>query len=145
MMSTALRADVWYTVGNILIKGVSFFSIPIFTHLLLPDEYGSYNVFMSYASIATIMFGLEIHVSLKNAKYDFNGEFEYFSSTCCLLVVLVASCAFFVLFFLRLFYVLPLSWFFIFFLCVEGFFQALSVYYNSYLSLTYRTRPYIFI
>ena len=144
-MSTALRAGAWYTVGNILIKGVSFFSIPIFTHLLLPDEYGSYNVFMSYASVATIVFGLAIHVSLKNAKYDFNGEFEYFSSTCCLVVVLVASCAFFVLFFLRLFYVLPLSWFFIFFLCVEGFCQALSVYYNSYLSLSYRTRPYLFI
>lgn len=144
-MSMALRAGAWYTVGNILIKGVSFFSIPIFTHIMLPDEYGSYNVFMSYASLAAIAFGLAIHVSLKNAKYDFHDEFEYFSSTCCLVVVLVASCVFFVLFFLRFFCVLHLSWFFIFFLCAEGFCQALSVYYNSYLSLSYRTKPYLFI
>ena len=31
---TAKKAGIWYALGNILLKGVAFFSLPIFTQLL---------------------------------------------------------------------------------------------------------------
>lgn len=38
-----LKAGLGYTIGNYMIKGLTFFSIPIFARLLSPDNYGIYN------------------------------------------------------------------------------------------------------
>lgn len=35
-----LKAGLGYTIGNYMIKGLTFFSIPIFARLLSPDNYG---------------------------------------------------------------------------------------------------------
>lgn len=39
----ALHAGIGYTIGNILVKGISFISIPIFARLLSVNDYGIVN------------------------------------------------------------------------------------------------------
>ena len=57
----ALRAGLGYTIGNILVKGLTFISIPIFARLLSVADYGLYNTFGSYVTIMTFVVGLTLH------------------------------------------------------------------------------------
>ena len=50
-----LKAGIGYTIGNYLLKGLSFFTIPIFTRLLTTQDYGKYNVFLSYENIIFVL------------------------------------------------------------------------------------------
>ena len=76
-----LKAGIWYTMGNILIKGVSFIALPIFTRLLSTDDFGKYNVFMSYESILAVLLGLGFSGTIKIAFFDYKEKFpDYFSS-----------------------------------------------------------------
>lgn len=61
-----MKAAVWYTVGNILIRGVSFFALPLFTGLMSTYDYGVYSVYTSYLSLfeTFVLFGLSSTVSL---------------------------------------------------------------------------------
>ena len=36
----ALRSGVGYTLGNVLIKGINFLTLPIFSRILSPEEFG---------------------------------------------------------------------------------------------------------
>ena len=56
-----LKAGLGYTIGNYMIKGLTFFSIPIFARLLSPDNYGIYNTYIAYESILCMCVGF-IHV-----------------------------------------------------------------------------------
>ena len=49
--SNVLKAGLGYTVGNYLIKGLSFLTIPIFARLLDSADYGKYNTYMAFEAI----------------------------------------------------------------------------------------------
>lgn len=42
------RAGVGYTIGNYLIRGLGFLTVPIFSRLLSTADYGFYNTYTSY-------------------------------------------------------------------------------------------------
>lgn len=66
-----IKAGVGYTVGNYLLKGLSFLTIPIFARILSTEDYGIVNTFGSYESILFVIIGLAIHSSFKNARYKY--------------------------------------------------------------------------
>lgn len=76
-----IKASIGYTVGNILIKGITFFTLPIFTRLLTPNEFGIFSTYMAYEAIIAILIGLGIYAALKNAKYDYPGQLDVFFTT----------------------------------------------------------------
>lgn len=89
-----IKAGIGYTIGNYLLKGLSFFVIPIFTRLLSTEDYGIYNVFLSYANVAFVLIGIAIHNSYKRAFYTFNTSNEkedYYSyvSTTMLIIIFI--------------------------------------------------------
>lgn len=67
----AVKAGIGYTVGNYLLKGLSFFTIPIFARILSTEDYGIVNTFVSYESILFVVVGLAIHSSFNNARYRY--------------------------------------------------------------------------
>lgn len=69
--SKVLKAGLGYTIGNYLIKGLSFISIPIYTRLLSTADYGAFNNFMTYEGIFFIIVGCAIHSSYKSARYKY--------------------------------------------------------------------------
>lgn len=77
-----LRAGVVYTAANILLKGISFFTIPLFIRLLTPEEFGRYSVFISFESIIFMFSGLTLHASIKNAKYDKEDDYDSYIKNC---------------------------------------------------------------
>lgn len=72
-----LKAGIGYVVGNYLIKGLNFFTLPLFTRLLNTYEYGVYNTYVATEGILYIIIGLAIHTSYKNAWYKFGMKEEY--------------------------------------------------------------------
>lgn len=70
----ALKAGIGYTIGNYLLKGLGFITVPIFSRLLETSDFGIYNAFLSYEGILYLFVGFALHSSIKNAKYKFGNE-----------------------------------------------------------------------
>lgn len=53
-LSIAKKAALWFTMSSILLKGVSFFTAPLFATLLSEYEFGKLSLFVSYEQIIII-------------------------------------------------------------------------------------------
>ena len=63
-MSVVAKAALWFTFATMLQKGISFLTVPVFTRIMQPDQYGMFNVYLSWISVLTIICGMEFHTSL---------------------------------------------------------------------------------
>lgn len=89
MGDSAVKAGLWYTVGNIALKGCAFLSLPIFTRLLSTSDFGIYNAYIAYEQILTAIFGFGIYGTIKNAKLDFRDRFDNYLSSVVSLISIV--------------------------------------------------------
>lgn len=144
---TPVKAGIWYTVGNMLIKGINFLTIPIFSRIMTTDELGVYSVFMAYDAILFVIIGLSIHSSIKSANYKFKDEINEYTSS--ILIIYFINLAFFLL--LVLIFKNFISVFLSirpqesFFLVFYAFGNAVLSLYNSRLSLDYSYKKYLII
>ncbi|MCR5047382.1 MAG: oligosaccharide flippase family protein [Saccharofermentans sp.] len=58
----ALRATIWFTICNIVLKGISFFTMPLYTSILPTEQYGRMTVLMSYEAVLCIFSTLELYL-----------------------------------------------------------------------------------
>ena len=56
----SVKAATAYTISNILLKGLSFITMPLFTSLLTKEQYGQYTVYQSWSGILTILLTLNL-------------------------------------------------------------------------------------
>lgn len=75
------KAALWYTIGNVLIKGVSFFVLPIFTALMSTEEYGIFSIYTSYVSIFEVIILLGLSSTVRIAKFDEQTDFDKYMGT----------------------------------------------------------------
>lgn len=87
----AARAGMWYTLGNILVKGCVFLSLPIFTRILTTADFGIYNTYIAYEQILTAILGLGFYATIKNAKLDYGKRFDEYLSAVVSLSLIVLS------------------------------------------------------
>lgn len=71
MISPTVKSAFWYTASNILVKAIGFITIPLFTRLLTQDEFGVYNNYLSWLSVATVVVTLSLEATLISAKKDY--------------------------------------------------------------------------
>ena len=85
-----LKSGIWYTISNVLVKGLAFFTVPIFSRLMSKEEFGDYSNFISWLHIAAIVITLNVESTLISAKYDYKNKFdEYIFSV---LILSMLSC-----------------------------------------------------
>ena len=143
----AVRAGVGYTIGNLLIKGLAFLSIPIFSNLLSTADYGVFNTYSAYMSLFTVVISLGLPSSIRTAHYDFGERSKEYISCGALLIVmnlglflaLGALCRQA----LELYGGLKRS--LVFLAVLSSFGSALLSYYNSHLSMEYKSREFLAI
>lgn len=82
MQNKVFKAGIGYTLGNYLLKGLAFFSVPIFSRLLEPADYGVFNTYNAYEGILMMFLGCCLHSSLKRAKMKYGNDFKDFMSGC---------------------------------------------------------------
>ena len=61
-----VKASLWFMFCSVLQKGITFLTIPIFTRLMSPTEYGDYSVFLSWQEILMIFATLNLNYQVFN-------------------------------------------------------------------------------
>lgn len=89
-MSPVVRTSIWFTICNFLQRGTAFITVPIFTRLLTTDEYGLYNVYLSWFEIFVLFTSLKIpYEGLNNGLIRYEEDKDgYVSSMAGLITVL---------------------------------------------------------
>lgn len=98
-LSVVVKASVWFTICNILQKGISTITVPIFTRLLTAEQYGVYSVYQSWNQIITVFATLNMYHGIFN-----NGMIKYEKDKDGFTVAVQGLCLF-ITFVLFLFYV----------------------------------------
>lgn len=76
-----IKIGLIYTLSNVIIKGMSFLTTPIFTRLMSQAEYGSFSNIASWANIIAIVTTLGLYSSISRAKYDYDEKMNEYMST----------------------------------------------------------------
>lgn len=147
MDNKATKAGVGYTIGNTLVKGISFLTLPLFSRLMTTEEFGVYNVFISYESILFVIIGLAIHTSMRSAKLEFPGKIDEFTSSVSLIyLVNLTFFGFVILFFgKQISGIVNFSEAVLVMLVLYSFGSAVLTLYNHRISLDYAYKKYLII
>lgn len=77
----ALKAGIFYIVGQLFIRGITFLTTPVYTRLLSAAQYGEIRVYESWLLIMVPVMSLCLWRSVDRAKYDMDEKYnEYVSS-----------------------------------------------------------------
>lgn len=143
-VSKVQKAGIGYTIGNYLLRGLGFITIPIFSRILSTTDYGIYNTYMSFEGILFIIIGLALHSSFKNANIKYGLKFNEYVSSCIIL------CIFNFLFLIFLGNILCLfipkyGHVYISLLVAHSFASAIITYFNDYLSISYSYKIFLLV
>lgn len=69
-------SSLLYTMGSFFIKGINFFTLPIFTRLLDTTDYGMFTIYTTWNGLISIFIGLGINGTIGSAKANLD-ESEY--------------------------------------------------------------------
>lgn len=136
------KAGVGYIIGNILVRGIGFLTIPLFARVMSTTDFGVFNTYTSYEAILFIIMGLALNTSFKNANIKFKEKFDDYVSSC----ILEAT---FVLFFFVVGAYLVFGCIgidkpdYLIVLLFHGFASAIIAYYNAYLAISYKSKEYV--
>ena len=72
--SSISKSVIWQLLGKILLQGIAFFTTPIFTRILTPEDYGYTALYASWVSIFTLIVGLQTYGSIANARIKYEEE-----------------------------------------------------------------------
>lgn len=78
-----------YLIADFFNKALAFITIPIFTRLLLPEEYGILAIFSSIISIFTILMGMNFHGAINRKYYEKDNEFYSFLGSNIIFILIV--------------------------------------------------------
>ena len=145
--SKALRSGIGYTIGNIFIKGINFLTLPIFSRLLSPEEFGVYNVFASYDLILFVILGLALHASIQSANLEYRGKINSYTASISLIYIFngLVACSVALLFRKGLGELMGLPPAAVSLLVLSSFSGAVITLYNTRISLDYSYKKYLLV
>ena len=137
LKSNIIKKGILSLIGTFLIKAVNLISIPVFSRLMLADEYGNISIFMTYVSIFVILLGLDFHGAVSRGCLDFKDKKNQFLSVG---VAFTAFYSFIIFCIINLFHS-----FFFYFLSIDWFqLNILLLYSYASFLLSYISSEYIF-
>lgn len=143
-----IKAGLGYTIGNILVRGIGFLTIPIFTRLMSTGDYGLYNTYAAYEAIFYLIISLALNSTAKIAKLEYQEKFDEYMSTVVTVVVLNALAwlvIFNVIYPAIPGYVWEHNRFVLNVLVVHSLGSALLVIFNAAISVRYQYKSYLAI
>ena len=141
------QAGIGYTVGNFMIKGINFITLPLFSRILSTSDYGIVNTYLAYESIFFIIIGLALHSSLRNANYDYGKKFDEYVSNMALLMALNTLLFIVVgnVFYKPLGNLLDMNRTVLNLMLLNSFGTAMITFYNMKIGLAYKYKKYLLI
>ena len=147
MGGSIAKAGIGYTVANILVRGIGFITLPIFSRVLDTHDFGLYNVFIAYDTVLVCLMGFALHSSVKSANWQFPGQIDRYVSTASLAYVLNAAVlvAIVVLFGPQISALIGLDVAIVVLLVLHSFGAAVISLYNARISLQYSYAKYMVV
>ena len=75
------KITIFNILSTVLIQGINFFTLPIFTRVLGAEQYGVYSVFSSWVMLVACVMGLGVQSSIGTGKYHFKKDYYSFRSS----------------------------------------------------------------
>lgn len=72
-----VKASFWFVISNVMIRGISFITMPIFTEMLTTSQYGVVSVYQSWVTVVSIITTLTIWGGVFNVGMVKYGERKY--------------------------------------------------------------------
>lgn len=93
-------------LGPVILNGINFFTIPIFTRLLGTINYGQVSIYLTWVQVMTILVGLQTCGSIATATIHFNDKEgdEYCSS-----ILFLSFCSFATISVISLLFIKPIT------------------------------------
>lgn len=66
MLAAPVKASVWFTLCNVIQKGIALVCTPIFTRIMTTEQYGVYTVYQSWYQVLTIFATLNLSAGIFN-------------------------------------------------------------------------------
>lgn len=147
MGKSIAKAGIGYTIANVLIRGIAFVTLPIFSRVLDTHDFGLYNVFIAYDTVLVCLMGFALHSSVKSANWQFPGQIDRYVSTVSLAYVLNAAIliAIAVLFGPQISALIGLDVAVVVLLVLHSFGVAVISLYNARISLQYSYAKYMVV
>ncbi len=75
------RASLWFVFCSIIQKGISIIALPIFTRLMSTEEFGNYNIYLTWFNILVIIVTLNLQSEIFNkGLIEHNKEKDAFTA-----------------------------------------------------------------
>lgn len=145
--SSAAKAGLGYVVGNFILKGCVFLTLPIFSRLLSTSEFGTYNTYLAYEGLITAILGLGIYGTIKNARIKYESSFdEYVSSVLSFsLIIFIVATILANVFYFTFEGLLGYSRTIVNVLLLQSYGSALVQIYSSKLNVEFKYKSYLII
>lgn len=93
-----VKASIWFTLCNLMLKGVSLITVPLFARLLAPDEYGLLSIYLSYQQVILIFATWELPLgAYQKGIFRYKKDIPFFTASIQLLANLITSALFVIL------------------------------------------------
>ena len=63
-MAEPAKASLWYTLSNVILKGIALLATPVFTRILTQEQFGKYTLFQTWYSVISIFTTLNLFQSV---------------------------------------------------------------------------------
>ena len=76
------KAGVWFVLCNIVQKGISTITVPIFTRIMNAEQYGNYTIYLSWQGLLLIFTSLNLYYGVfNNAMIKFKDDRDRYVSS----------------------------------------------------------------
>ncbi len=94
-LSVQVKASLWFVVCNILQKGISLITVPIFTRMMTSEQYGYFSTYVSWYNVLLVFTSLSLYYGVfNNAMMRFKDDRPRFISSIQGLIVVLTSFVF---------------------------------------------------
>ena len=71
-----ISSSIWYTISNVITKGIGFLTAPIFARIMSKNQFGAYSNFITWLNLLATVVSANLYVSVNRAKLDFPKELD---------------------------------------------------------------------
>lgn len=86
----ALKSGVLYLIAEMVTRGISFLSTPVFTRLLPPAVFADAKIYESWVYLIAPVISLSLYQSMARAKFDFQSRYSRFLSSILFLMTAIS-------------------------------------------------------
>lgn len=96
-LSIPVKASMWFLICNFIQKAISFITTPIFTRILSNEQYGQFNIYISWSGILILFTSLGLYggvfnngmIKYENKKDEFSSAIQGLSTCITIGIIIV--------------------------------------------------------